>query len=146
VGDGYQKSFEIGLSEIDFNGHLHNTRYLDYSANVRYSHLVEQGWELRHLTELGIGPISLVDEISYRREVRLGDLITVVYQISGYSADGSRWRAHVDILRRDGVLAATVITTGAWFDLRSRKIESPPRELVAATDGIHSADFVVLEH
>ena len=35
----------------------------------------------------------LTEEIRYRREVRLGDLITVTYQITGYSADGTRWRS-----------------------------------------------------
>jgi hypothetical protein len=48
-------------------------------------------------------------------------------------------------LRPDGAVAATVTTNGAWFGLRSRRIEAPPSELVAATDSIKSEDFTVLE-
>jgi acyl-CoA thioester hydrolase len=146
TGDSYsyRKSFEIRLDEIDFNGHLHNTKYLEYCSYTRYCHLVEQGWDLRRMGEHGIGAVSLADEIHYRREVQLGDLITVTYQVTGYSADGKRWRSRTQMLRPDGAVAATVTTTGAWFGLRSRRIEAPPPELVAATDSIKSEDFAVL--
>jgi hypothetical protein len=76
-------------------------------------------------------------------EIRFG-LITVTYQITGYSADGKRWRSRAQMLRRDGTVAATVTTNGAWFGLRSRRIEAPPPELVSVTDSIKSEDFVVL--
>jgi acyl-CoA thioester hydrolase len=95
--------------------------------------------------EHGIGAVSLTEEILYRREVGLGDLITVTYQITGYSADGKRWRSRAQMLRRDGAIAATVTTNGAWFGLRSRRIEAAPPELVSVTDAIKSDDFVVLE-
>src|SRR3977135_1292058 len=84
TGDGYsyRKSFEIRLDEIDFNGHLHNTKYLEYCSHTRYCQLVEQGWDLRRMGEHGIGAVSLADDIHYPRQVRLGDLITVTYQSS----------------------------------------------------------------
>jgi acyl-CoA thioester hydrolase len=119
--------------------------YLEYCSHTRYCHFVEQGWDLRRMDEHGIGAVSLTEEIRYRREVRLGDLITVTYQITGYSADGTRWRSRAQMLRRDGAVAATVTTNGAWFGLRSRRIEAPPPELVSVTDSIKSEDFVVLE-
>jgi hypothetical protein len=71
--------------------------------------------------------------------------ITVTYQITGYSADGKRWRSRAQMLRRDGAIAATVTTNAAWFGLRSRRIEAPPPELVSVTDSIKSDDFVMLE-
>jgi acyl-CoA thioester hydrolase len=145
TGDSYRKSFEIRLDEIDFNGHLHNTKYLEYCSHTRYCQLVEQGWDLRRMGEYGIGAVSLADDIHYRREVQLGDLITVTYQVTGYSADGKRWRSRTQMLRPDGAVAATVTTNGAWFGLRSRRIEAPRPELVAATDSIKSEDFAVLE-
>lgn len=145
TGNTYEKSFEIRFDEIDFIGHLHNTRYLEYCSHTRYCHFVEQGWDLRRMGEHGIGAVSLTEEIRYRREVGLGDLITVTYQITGYSADGKRWRSRAQMLRRDGAVAATVTTNGAWFGLRSRRMEAPPPELLSVTDSIKSEDFVVLE-
>jgi acyl-CoA thioester hydrolase len=145
TGNTYEKSFEIRFDEVDVIGHLHNTRYLEYCSHTRYCHFAEQGWDLRRIDEHGIGAVSLTEEIRYRREVRLGDLITVRYQITGYSADGKRWRSRAQMLRRDGAVAATVTTIGAWLGLRSRRIEAPPPELVSVTDSIKSEDFVVLE-
>jgi acyl-CoA thioesterase FadM len=95
--------------------------------------------------EHGIGAVTLTEVIHYRREVRLGHLITVTYQVTGYSADGNRWRVRHEVLRPDGAIAATVRTTGAWFGLQSRRIQAPPPELAAATDAIRSQDFVVVE-
>jgi acyl-ACP thioesterase len=40
-GYSYKKSFEIRLDEID-NGHLHNTKYLEYCSHTRYCQLVER--------------------------------------------------------------------------------------------------------
>ena len=92
--DGRQlrKSFEIRLDEIDFNGHLHDTKSMDYCAHTRYRHLVELGWDVRPMGEHGVGAATLAEEILYRREARLSALITVTYQVTGYSADGKRWR------------------------------------------------------
>jgi hypothetical protein len=90
------------------------------------------GWTLDRMAAHGIGAVSLTEEIRYRLEVRLGDLITVTRQVIGYSADGTRWCTRNQVMRPDGAIAAIVTTTGAWFGLRSRRIEAPPPQLVAA--------------
>lgn len=141
----YKKTFEICLDDIDFNGHLHHTKYIEFAAHTRYCHLAELGWDLPRMRRHGIGAVTLAEEIHYRREVRLGDLITVTHQVIGNSADSKRWRTRNQIVRRDGAISATVTTTGAWFGLLSRRIQAPPADLVAATDAIRSQDFVVLE-
>jgi hypothetical protein len=64
TGNTYEKSFEIRFDEIDFIGHLHNTRYLEYCSHTRYCHFVEQGWDLRRMGEQGIGAVSLTEERS----------------------------------------------------------------------------------
>jgi acyl-CoA thioester hydrolase len=141
----YKKTFEIRVDEIDINGHLHHTKYLEYCSHTRYCHLVETGWSLERTAAHGIGAVTLTEEIRYRLEVRLGDLITVTDQVIGYSADGNRWCTRNRVVRSDGAIAATVTTTGAWFGVRSRRIQAPPPERVAATDAIRSRDFSVLE-
>jgi acyl-CoA thioester hydrolase len=81
--------------------------------------------------ERGIGALSLADEIDYRPEVRRGDLIRSLTRSP--VTDGTRWRSRTQMVRPDGAVAATVTTNGAWFGLRSRCIEAPPSELVAAS-------------
>lgn len=140
----YEKPFEIRVDEIDINGHLHHTKYLEYCSHTRYCQLVEMGWTLDRMVAHGIDAVTLTEEIRYRLEVRLGDLITVTHQVIGYSADGTRWCTRNQVMRPDGAIAAIVTTTGAWSGLRSRRVEAPPPQLVAATDAIRSRDFTVL--
>jgi acyl-CoA thioesterase FadM len=35
----YEKPFEIRVDEIDINGHLHHTKYLEYCSHTRYCQL-----------------------------------------------------------------------------------------------------------
>jgi acyl-CoA thioester hydrolase len=142
----YEKSFQIRLDEIDFNGHLHSTKYLEYASHTRYCQLVDAGWDLRTMQEHSIGAVVLSDEIRYLREVLLGEPVTVAYQITGYSRDSKYWRSRIQVVRSDGTVAATVTSNGAWFGLQSRRIETPPPKLVSATDSIRSSDFTVLEN
>ncbi|MCW8103611.1 thioesterase family protein [Streptomyces tauricus] len=140
------RSYKVGLSEADFNGHLRSTRYLDYSADVRYAHLVEAGWTLRRITEAGVAPVSTVDELRYLREVNVDETITAAYRLTGASEDGARWQVSVDMTNSDNAVVATVMTTGAWIGLRSRRITAPPTDLAAAVNDLRSDDFVVLEN
>jgi acyl-CoA thioester hydrolase len=97
------------------------------------------------MQEHNIGAVVLSDEIRYLREVLLGEPVTVVYQITGYSRDSRYWRSRIHVMRSDGTVAATVTSNGAWFGLQSRRIETPPPMLASATDSIRSGDFAVLE-
>src|ERR1700738_5362018 len=97
TGNTYEKSFEIRFDEIDFIGHLHNTRYLEYCSHTRYCHFVEQGSDLRRMGEHGIGAVSLTEEIRYRREVRLGDPINVTYQNTRQRGDRPRRRRRAQV-------------------------------------------------
>ena len=101
----YEKPFEIRVDEIDINGHLHHTKYLEYCSHTRYCQLVERGWTLDRMAAHGIGAVTLTEEIRYRLEVRLGDLITVTHQVIGYSADGTRWCTRNQVMRPDGASA-----------------------------------------
>jgi acyl-CoA thioester hydrolase len=55
--------FQIRLDEIDFNGHLHSTKYLECASHTRYCQLIDWGWGLRAMQEHDIGAVVLSDEI-----------------------------------------------------------------------------------
>jgi acyl-CoA thioester hydrolase len=119
----YGKPFEIRVDEIDVNGRLHHTKVLQYCSHTRYCQLAEMGWTVDRMAAHGIGAVTFTEGIRYRLEVRLGDLITATHQVIGYSADGTRWCTRNQVMRPDGAIAAIVTTTGAWFGLRSRRIQ-----------------------
>jgi acyl-CoA thioester hydrolase len=136
IDKSYERTFHVRLDEIDFNGHLYSTKYLEYASHTRYCHLAETGWDLRTMKANDIGAVALSDEISYQQEVLLGEPITVVYQITGYSADRRSWRSRIRVVRSDGAVAASITMNGTWFGQRSRRIQASPSELASATDSI----------
>lgn len=128
----YAKEFLAGWGNMDFNGHLANTAYLNLAADVRMAFFAEHGFPPREFQRLAIGPVMKKDELEYFREVGLHETVTVTYAALGMSADGARFMVENEIWSAAGELAATVRSTGGWLDLRARKLVTPPPLLLAA--------------
>ena len=72
------------------------------------------------------------DEIDYYRELRLLEPVRITLAVAGAAEDGSHFRLLNEYYREDGRLAARLVTTGAWLDLRTRKLTRPTDDLAAA--------------
>lgn len=125
-------SFRVRWADLDANGHLRNTAYSEYATEARLRHLAENGFGPEQFGELGIGPVIFREEARYRREVRLGDTVTVDFRAAGLSEDGSRWRVAHRVCRSDGEEAATLRLDGGWMELDGRRLVRPPAELLEA--------------
>ena len=76
-----------------------------------------------------IGPILFREECVFKREIRLGDKVTIDVQIIKARSDQSRW-SFQHVIRKNGDEVAAIITVdGAWMDVVTRKLTAPP-ELV----------------
>ncbi|MFJ8608033.1 acyl-CoA thioesterase [Streptomyces sp. NPDC093675] len=140
----FRKSFEVRWDDVDLNGHLRSTRYLDYAATARLSFLAGAGWDVRVLQKEGFAAVLLSEEVSYLREVFLAERVNVACQVVGLSADGARWRIQHSVSRENGEEAAVVRSLGAWIDVRTRKITAPPRGLQAVLEAARSLDCEVI--
>ena len=130
---------------MDFNGHLANTAYLDLAADVRLTFFADHGFPASEFRRLALGPVIRKDELEYFREMGLHDTVTVTYAVLAMSADGARFLFENEIWSATGERAATVRSSGGWFDLRSRKLVAPPAALLAALMQIPRApDFTEL--
>ena len=127
---GFAKTLYVGWGDLDANGHMRNTAYLDKAADVRMYYFAEYGFPSREFARLAIGPVVRKDEIEYFRELRLLDPVTVTLQVEALSADGARFVLRNEFWRDDR-LVARVTTTGGWLDLRARKLVEPPEALRA---------------
>lgn len=136
----FTKSFEVRWDDVDANGHLRNTRYLEYAASARLAILMEAHWSPQVLHQAGLAPVTLSDEVSYRREVFPAEVVTVDTHVIGLSEDSSRWRFEHILTRDSGEKAAEVRTLGAWIDLGTRRITAPPAGLRALFEGARTAD------
>ena len=125
---GFAKALYVGWGDLDANGHMRNTAYLDKAADVRMYYFAEHGFPSREFARLAIGPVVRKDEIEYFRELRLLDPVTVTLQAEALSADGARFVLRNEFWRDDR-LVARVTTTGGWLDLKARKLTAPPEAL-----------------
>jgi acyl-CoA thioester hydrolase len=130
---GFSKTLYVGWGDLDANGHMRNTAYLDKAADVRMYYFAEHGFPSREFARLAIGPVVRKDEIEYFRELRLLDSVIVSLAAEALSADGARFVLRNEFAR-DGEIIARVTTTGGWLDLRARKLITPPDELRAVME------------
>ena len=140
----YSTTCIAGWADMDYNGHMKNTAFLDKAADVRLLYFKEQGFAVTEFARLRIGPVVVRDEIDYRKEVHLHEELTLGLALAGVSDDGSRWLLQSDVLRQTK-LCARVRASGAWLDLDARKLVVPPPALYAALIQLdRTADYAPL--
>lgn len=132
----YQEEFEVRWADLDPNGHLRHTVYMDCAAQARVGFLNEYGFTLERFRALGIGPVLLHEQAQYLHEVRANEHLRVTAEVAGLSPNRKHWRIRHGIFKSDGKLACIVNVQGAWLDLRARKIAPPPAELVQAMEKV----------
>ena len=141
----FERTFFAGWGDMDFNGHMRNTAYLDKSADLRMIFFSEHGFPMREFMRLKVGPVIQKDEMEYFREVNLLDELRVTLFLGGLSEDGSRFLICNEFYRADGKLAARVASTGGWIDQAARKLIPAPPALLDALKVLPQAeDFQTL--
>ena len=141
----FTRTFHVRWGDLDFNGHMKNTAYLDLGADVRMLYFAENGFSMREFERLRIGPVIMRDELEYFSEMRLLEPIVVDVTIAGLSEDGSRFRIRNGFFREDGRPAARVTSTGGWLDHTARRLVAPPEQLARLLSDLpRGEDFEVL--
>jgi acyl-CoA thioester hydrolase len=140
----FEKMLKAGWGDMDFNGHMRNTAYLDKAVDVRLMFFAENGLPMSEFIRLRIGPVVMKDEVEYFKEFHLLDDMKVTLSLAGLSNDGSRAKVRNEFFKQD-TLAARVTSTLGWLDLNERKLIFPPEKLFLALRSMdEAADFTVL--
>ena len=143
--NGYSKTYEIRWSDLDANGHVNYAAYINATGDLRFNFFSERGFPPEKFTELGIGPTFTALHAGFLREVRMGEILTINYALSGLSPSGARWKVHHDILKANGKKAVTVDLEGTILDLTTRRPVTPTDELLQVFQLIpRTPDFEVL--
>ena len=79
MGKVFEKTFHVGWANVDFNGHLGNTSYLNLAVDVRMFFFAENGFPIQEFQRQRFGPVILKDEISYFKEMYLLDKIRITF-------------------------------------------------------------------
>ena len=141
----FEKTLYARWGDMDFNGHMKNTAYLDSSADVRMMFFSEHGYSMRQFEQNRYGPVITRDELEYFRELRLLEPVRITLEAAGLSADGSRFRLVNQFFRPDGKRVARVTSDGGWLSLDTRKWIAAPDALRELLEQLHRTDdFEVL--
>lgn len=140
----FEMAFIAGWGDIDANGHMANTAYLNKAVDARAQFLAASGFPQVEFVRRGIGPVVRKDEVEYFRELTFHEAGQANVLLAGLSEDGTRslWRNE---LYRGEVLAARVTSLIGWLDLRARRLVAPPEDLFDAVRQLpRTEDFAEL--
>lgn len=125
----YVKKFEVRWSDLDANRHMANSAYQNFMSHTRMAFLIENNFGHREMHRFETGPVIFNENIYYFKEIFQGPPITVTCEVTGMSEDGSLFSFRHEFYDHKGRNLARGIMTGAWMNLRERKITPLHKEL-----------------
>ena len=120
--------FEIDIviqeTDLDVFGHVNNAVYLRLFENARWKFITDRGVGLREIERDQIGPVILEVHVKFMRELKARDKVKIRSEFLPFQGK----IAHIkqSILTAQGAEACTADFTIAVFDMKARKIISPP--------------------
>ena len=123
------KEIQVRWSDLDPNVHLRHSIYYDWGAFCRIAFLEQHHLTTGVMQRLQIGPILFREECIFRREIRLGDKVTIDLQVLKTKRDYSRWTIQHTVRKNGDTISAIITVDGAWLDTAKRKLATPPIEV-----------------
>ena len=136
----YVRSIQLRWSDLDPNFHLRHSVYYDWGALCRIEFLYEHRLTADVMQALNIGPILFREESVFRREVRLGDEVTIDLKLIKAKSDFSRWSIQHQIKKNGDILSAVLTVDGAWINISERKLATPPQEVYKVFSAMPKSD------
>lgn len=138
--DNYIKSVEVRWSDLDPNFHLRHSVYYDYGAYCRIAFLDAHGLTAAFMAQNNLGPVLFREECVFRKEIRLGDVVTIDLHLLKAAADQSRWSIQHHIYKNSDTLAAIITVDGAWINTQLRKLAAPPEQVLHVFNNMPRAE------
>jgi len=120
---------QVRWADLDPNFHLRHSIYYDWAAMCRIEFLHKHGLTTEKMMKLQFGPILFREEAIFKKEIKLGDSVTIDLELLKSRKDYSRW-SFQHTIRKNNDTSAIVIVDGAWLDTVKRKLAVPPMEAV----------------
>lgn len=125
----FKKVIEVRWADCDANRHMRHTAYSDLCAHTRVCFLSDIGlgetWTKAH----NIGPVLFKEETEYKREVHMGEQLTVTVEAGEPTGFTKSIQMLQHLHKENGELAATHRCVVAWMDLSLRKIVELPDQI-----------------
>ena len=122
------RDFEVRWSDLDANGHLANSAYVNFMSHTRMAFLTQAGFSYDVLGKNEVGPVVFYEHIYYFREVLPGVPVRVSLELAGMSEDGMFFEFLHKFFDPEGNNLARCEMMGGWIDLKSRKLTPLPEK------------------
>ena len=136
----FSRTFAVKWADLDTNGHLRYSVYVDYAVDTQFRSMESQGYTPKKLMELGFGPVILRMETRYQHEVTFDETVVDRFKLAGMSPDGARWKSRHDIAKSNGEMAATIKLEGVWVDVHTKQAIAPPPDLLEILNSLPRTD------
>lgn len=127
----FKYSTMIREFHLDTFGHVNNATYLSLYEEARWDLIERGGFGLTKIKELGIGPVILDLQLTFKRELTNREEIIITAQ-NGAMKNSLVFTIHQEIQRLDGTVCSTVDLSVGLMDLKKRKLIAPTAEWLAA--------------
>ncbi len=115
----YSVSFKTKWADFDANKHMRHTAYNDYAAECRISFFREHGLSAEFFESENFGPILFEENTSFRREIKMGESLTIDMALKASSKHAERFKILHHVYKEDGTLAAKISVFIALFTART---------------------------
>ena len=116
---------------IDYNQHVSETAY--YSISIRSLQELHEKLGLNSLFwEYNVAPIVFNSRMEFVREMFKDEKMQIKVEFRSKSKGFRKWSRTFEISNGSGKTAAHIVSEGAFFDLKKRKVCSPPTEIICA--------------
>ncbi|HEV7780649.1 MAG TPA: acyl-CoA thioesterase [Chitinophagaceae bacterium] len=133
---------QVRWSDLDPNFHLRHSVYYDWGALCRVEFLAKTGLTWQRMQQLQIGPILFREECIFKREIRLGDPVTVGMELLKARKDFSRFTIRHEIKKDPTTVSAILTVDIAWINGVTRKLAVLPEEDIKLFgEGPFATDF-----
>lgn len=136
----YSKTYTIRWADLDANIHMRHSAYNDYAAQTRLLFMAENGFGMEWFKEHNVFPVLFREETIFLKEIQGNETIRIDVVLLKMSTDGSRWSIMNHFYKETGILAAKLTVDGAWMDTVTRKLKSPPNNLMHLFDKLVKSD------
>lgn len=142
----YKKEFDVRWSDLDANRHMANSAYQNFMSHTRMAFLIDHHFGQREMAQYETGPVIFNENIYYFKEIHQGKPIMVSCEVTGMSEDASLFSFRHNFYDYKGRNVARGLMTGAWMNLRERKITSLHSDLFEKIKNFpKSKDFKILQ-
>jgi acyl-CoA thioester hydrolase len=141
----FEHHTDVGWFDLDANGHMKNTAYMEKSVDCRLRFFNASGVSPDVFSKWKVAFVVVRDETTYSRELFLGDRMRVQILCGGINAKGSRFVIVNRILTPDGERVYEIRSMVVWLNTETRKSTTPPPELAALIENMaRTEDFQAL--